>query len=63
MRTTGYFVAIIFACLLPPQALADSIQFTVNSSVLVTGSSPNDNWYGSYETLPDDIWDDVNSER
>ena len=54
MRTTGYFVAIILLAF-APAALADSIQFTVNSSVLVTGSSPNDNWYGSYETLPDDM--------
>lgn len=42
---------ILFAFV--PVAFADSIQFTVNSSVHVTGGSPDDDWYGTYFTQPD----------
>lgn len=52
MRITGYFAAIILLTF-APVALADSIQFTVNSSVQVSRDSPNSNYWGEYRTLPD----------
>jgi hypothetical protein len=52
MQTANYFAAIIVLTL-SPAALANSIQFTVNSSVVVTGDSPNDSYWGDYATLPD----------
>jgi hypothetical protein len=52
MQTANYFAAIIVLTL-SPAALANSIQFTVNSSVVVTGDSPNDSYWGYYTTPPD----------
>jgi len=52
MQTANYFATIILLTL-SPAALANSIQFTVNSSVAVTGYSPNDSYWGYYATLPD----------
>lgn len=52
MRTPGCIVAVILFAF-APVALADSIQFTVNSSVHVFGGSPGDSWWGIYSTPPD----------
>ena len=54
MQTANYFAAVILLTL-SPAALANSIQFTVNSSVPVTGDSPNDSYWGYYTTLPDAV--------
>jgi len=52
MRTLGYFAVVILLAF-APAALADSVQFTINSSVQVSGGSPNDNYWGDYSTAPD----------
>ena len=52
MRTLGYFAVVILLAF-APAALADSVQFTINSSVQVSGGSPNDNYWGEYRTAPD----------
>jgi len=52
MWTIGCIVAVILFAF-APTALADSIQFTISSSVHVSGSSPDDNWWGTYQTLAD----------
>lgn len=52
MRTISYFAAIVLFAI-APAALADNIQITINSSVQVTGGSPNANYWGEYKTLAD----------
>lgn len=49
MRNT-WIVATAILLAVAPAALADSIQLFVNSSVLATFSSPNDNFWGTYYT-------------
>jgi hypothetical protein len=52
MRTISYFAATMLLAF-APAALANSINLTINSSVHVTADSPNDNYWGTYGTLPD----------
>jgi len=51
MKRFAYIAVILFA--FAPAAFADSIQFTINSSVLITGSSPDDSYWGIYQTPAD----------
>lgn len=46
-------IAATILLALAPAAFADSIQFTINSSVLITGSSPADSYWGIYQTPAD----------
>lgn len=44
----SFLAAAALALVLTPAALADSIQLTVNSSLLVNVSSPDDNFWGQF---------------
>jgi hypothetical protein len=50
MRNT-WFLAAALLLAVAPAVRADSIQLTVNTSVLANISSPNDNFFGEYSTL------------
>jgi hypothetical protein len=56
MRNTWVLAATLLLTI-APAALADSIQLSVNSSVLANISSPNDNFWGTYTTTPGVNWD------
>jgi len=56
MRNTWVLVAALLLTI-PPAVLADSIQLSVNSSVLANISSPNDSFRDCYTTTSGVNWD------